>query len=154
MKFHFALETLLRIRRIREDHQRALLLAANAQEERLRQQLAILEQVHSERAYIVSRQASEGVLAAELQFDSDCRAQAEILHRLMQAELQKATVRAQRELDKYLAQRRDRRAIEVLREQQRQRFEREEQRKEQLVLDEIYLQGRSRTERGQNLPTS
>lgn len=151
MSFRFALEAVLHVRRIREEQQRNLLLAATAECDRLRRQLAAVEQDRSERRAMVLQQIATGAWGAELQFDSDCRRQAKILRDQMLLQLQEATKRAGQEREKHLLLRRDRRAIEALRDSARQQFEREQRRREQLALDEIHLLRRGRGE--QNLPS-
>jgi flagellar protein FliJ len=151
MRFRFALEDVLRIRRIREDQQRNLLLAANAECDRIRRQLGAVEQDQSQRRAIVAQQIASGLWGAELQFDHDCRRQAKILRDQMLGQLEQAMRRTADEREKYLRLRRDRRAIEALRDNARQQFEREERRREQLALDEIHLLFGRQTE--QNLPS-
>jgi flagellar export protein FliJ len=151
MRFRFALEAVLRVRRIREDQQRNLLLAANAECDRIRRQLAAVEQDESQRRAMVSQQIASGIWGAELKFDSDCRRQTKILRERILLQLQEAGKRAGQEREKYLSLRRDRRAIEALRDSAQQQFESEQRRREQLWLDEIYLLSRGRTQ--QNLPS-
>jgi len=151
MRFRFALEAVLHVRRISEDQQRNLLLAANIECDRMRSQLAAVEQDQSRRRAMVSQQIATGIWGAELQFDIDCRRQAKILRDQILVQLQAATKRAGQEREKYLLLRRERRAIEALRDSAQQQFEQEERRREQLVLDEIHLLSRGRTE--QNLPS-
>ncbi len=151
MRFRFALDAVLRIRRIREDQQRNLLLAANIECDRMRSQLAAVEQDQSQRTAMVSQQIATGIWGAELQFEGDCRRQAKILRDHILLQLQEATKRAGQERAKYLLLRRDRRAIEALRDSAQQQFEWEQRRREQLALDETYLLSRKRTER--NLPS-
>jgi flagellar export protein FliJ len=151
MKFRFALAAVLRVRHIREDQQRNLLLAANVECDRIRRQLAAVEQDQSQRSAMVSRQIATGIWGAELQFDSDCRRQAKILRERILLQLQEATKHAGQEREKYLSLRRDRRAMETLRDSARQQFEGEQRRKEQLGLDEIHLLSRGRAQ--QNLPS-
>jgi flagellar export protein FliJ len=152
MRFRFALDAVLRIHRIREDQQRNLLLAANIDCDRLRSQLAAVEQDQSQRRAMVSQQISAGIWGAELQFDSDCMRQAKTLRDQILLQLQEATKRAGQERAKYLSLRRDRRAMEALRDSAQQQFEREQRRREQLAVDEIYLLSRGRAE--QNLPSN
>ena len=152
MRFRFGLEAVLRIRRIREDQQRTLLLAANVECDRIRLQLAAVEQDQFQRSTMVSQQIATGLWGAELQFDSDCRQQTKILRDRILLQLQEASQRVGREREKYLSLRRDRRAIEALRDSAQQQFEREQRRMEQLGLDEIHLLSRGRTR--QNLPSN
>jgi flagellar export protein FliJ len=151
MSFHFALEAVLRIRRIREDQQRNLLLAANIECDRLRSQLAAVEQDQARQRAMISQQIATGISGAELQFDSVCRRQAKILRNQILVQLQAASKHAAQEREKYFLLRRERRAIEALRDSAQQQFEREQRRQEQLVLDEIHLLSRGRLE--QNLPS-
>ncbi len=100
---------------------------------------------------MISQQIAAGISGAELQFDSDCRRQAKILRNQILLQLQEAGKRAGQEREKYFLLRRERRAIEALRDSAQQQFEREQRRKEQLALDEIHLMSRGRAE--QNLPS-
>ena len=79
MNFRFALEAALRIRRIREDQQRNLLLAANIECDRLRSQLAAVDEEQARRNAMAAQQIAAGIRGAELQFDGECRKQAKIL---------------------------------------------------------------------------
>lgn len=139
MGFHFALEKVLRVRRLREEQQRNLLLAANAQCERLRRQLAAMERDRLQRGALLSQQLTSGLRGAELRFEEDCRRQADLLRDHLLNQLQRVLRQAEQERTKYLRLRRDHRAIEALRDSARQRFECEERRREQLALDEAHL---------------
>lgn len=150
MKFYFALEAALRIRRIREDQQRNLLLAANIECDRLRSQLAAVEQEQARRNAMAVQQIAAGTWGAELQFDGACRKQARILQDQISLQLLEAGKRARHQHEKYLWLRRERRAIEALRDSARQQFECEQRRREQQVLDENHLLFHGRTE--QSLP--
>ena len=150
MRFHFALEVALRIRRIREEQQRNQVLAANRECDRTRGLLAAVEQDRSRRRATVAQHIASGLWGVELQFESECQRQAEILRDRILLQLLAADRRARQEQEKYLLLRRDRRVIEALRDSARQQFEREQRRREQLALDEIYLL--SRTAKEQNLP--
>lgn len=151
MRFHFALEDVLRIRRLREDQQRNLLLAANAECERIRRGLADLEQNQSQLNEMVAQQLTSGLRGAELRFADDCRRQADLFRALMSTRLQRALQQLEQERKKYLRLRQEHRAMEALRDSAREQFEHEERRREQLALDEIYLLFGRQTE--QNLPS-
>ena len=151
MKFQFALEAVLRVRSIREDQQRSLLLAANAECDRLRGQLDAIEQDHARRRAMVSAQMASGMGGAELQYDAECRRQAQMLRNRILADLEQARKRALQENEKYLSLRRDRRAMEALRDSAQRQFELEQRRREQLGLDEMFLLSRGRG--GQTLPS-
>lgn len=139
MKFRFRLESLLRVRRIREDQQQSALALANAEVKGIAKQLAELEQSLTSTRQQHSKLLSSGLSGAELQFDADCLRQAIALRQQLQVELQKARMRAQHARDTYLASRRDRRAVETLRDRLKQEFEHTQERKEQAALDEMYL---------------
>ncbi len=97
------------------------------------------------------QQIATGIWGAELQFDSDCQRQSNILRERILLQLQEATKRVRQEREKYLSLRQDRRAMETLRDSARQQFENEQRRREQLAADEIHLLSRGRAE--QNLPS-
>ncbi len=151
MRFHFALEAVLRVRSIREDQQRNRLLAANAECDRLRSQLDAIEQDHARRKAMVSAQMISGMWGAELQYDAECRRQAQTLRARVLVDLEQAGKRARQENEKYLSLRRDRRAMEALRDDAQRQFELEQRRREQLALDEMFLLSRGRG--GQTLPS-
>ncbi len=152
MKFYFALEAALRIRHIREDQQRNLLVAANIECDRLRSQLAALDEEQARRNAMAAQQIAAGIWGAELQFDGGCRKQARILQDRISIQLLEAAKRARQQHEKYLRLRLERRAIEALRDSARQQFECEQRRREQQVLDENHLLFHGRTE--QSLPNN
>jgi len=108
MKFRFALAAVLRVRHIREDQQHTCCWPQMSSANRIRRQLAAVEQDQSQRRTMVSEQIATGIWGAELQFDSDCQRQSKILRERILLQLQEATKRAGQEREKYLSLRRDR----------------------------------------------
>lgn len=151
MRFRFPLEAVLRVRRIREEQQRGVLLAANAQAERLRQQLAGLEQALAAQALRRARALAVGASGAELQFETGCRQQAMTLRRQLQQQLHEAGLRRQQAQEQFLTLRRDRRLVEALSERWQREFERQQQKREEALAGEIYLLRRGGM--GRHLPS-
>ena len=139
MPFHFSLQTLLRFRLVVEQQRETLLQEA-------RQQIAAIfreiEELDCSLAKSVIRQAAEltaGVTAAKLQFDAVClHVSAERRQELKKELARREEVLAQR-MREFQHARRQREAIDTIREHQIQLYRQQQSRKEQRRLDELLL---------------
>jgi flagellar export protein FliJ len=139
MKARFSLDPLLRVRQIREEQQRSTLLIAHAAVERIRRQLATLDEALTARERQRRQTLTAGVAAAELQIDAGWREQALAAREHMVHELQQACSQLEQERERYFARRRDRRLVESLRERLQQELKRKQEKKQQAELDESFL---------------
>ncbi len=144
MAFHFALETLLALRRSRE-RQEELKLHAIGQRlslarKRLRGNEVARQRLSSEQA----RRTPCGISGAELHFMQECdnslsSAGLALLHSLEEIEKEFAT---QQEV--LASERRKRELLETLRKREYERCRIEENRREQRIADEVFLMRRTR----------
>lgn len=144
MPFHFALQTLLRARESLERLEEAKLAAMAAEVARLR---AALEQCRGEQITARSRQGEGlrgGWRGAELEFTLAVLAALRQREAGLTGALAEAEARRVAQQAVWRRARRDRRALEQLRDQRRAEYERERERRAQQALDDLHLMRRGR----------
>ncbi len=148
MPFRFALSTLLRYRQSVEHQQKLLFQNALRQVALVQLNIDRTQQALAALAVNERSQLTTGLTAAELQFNSLCRA-ALLLRRdeLNREMARKQELRAQRR-DAFLEAQRQREIVETLRQRQLQLYRQKENRAEQSRLDEAFLLRREFLRRG------
>ena len=148
MAFRFSLATLLRLRVSQEHQQELLLHSANQQLQRIAQDLASLQSLESDLSATAKSLLAGGMAAVELHFVDQCLNQLERQKNLAR----KKIAEARRELTVRLAAfeeaRRQRRMIEEIRDRQKNSYHQTEARREQRILDDLYLVLRNRGRTG------
>jgi flagellar export protein FliJ len=139
MAFQFSLETLLRVRRSIERQQELKLLCA------VRQVVSTVQEIEMADRAIAAVWASEQqeleteMRAAQLHFDAAWRV---VLYErrkgLEKVLAEREALRAQCQKE-FQAAHREREAVEVLREEQRERYRGDEERREQAQMDDLFL---------------
>jgi len=152
MAFHFPLEGVLHFRRSVEHQQELLLRAAHQQVARVRHVIEQVEHRIREMQTQEAQQLGAGTTAAELRFALLCESE---LHRRRQ-DLLRDLVHAQalREQQQKLFQKAhcERETFESLRDHQLREYARDAARREQRLLDDLFLARQAYVRRGQNLP--
>jgi flagellar export protein FliJ len=139
MPFIFSLQTLLRLREIREEAELQTLRGLAAQVFATRAEAQALDTLAAEQRRALCRAALAGVSGAELHFGTRREsAQLERRQALARklADLENS-LQAQQAI--YLAARREREVLTTLRTEQRSAYQREQDRREQSTLDALFL---------------
>jgi flagellar export protein FliJ len=148
MAFRFTLHALLRFRQSVERQQQLLLQEANHQVALVRREIEVLDGHLGAIAAHDAGELENGVRAAELQFQLLCRAILLGHRRQLETTLaQREEVRISRSQAFHEA-RRQREAVETLRQLQWQAYQQGQKRKEQRYLDELFLLRRAFLRRG------
>jgi flagellar export protein FliJ len=148
MAFRFTLHALLRFRQSVERQQQLLLQEANHQVALVRRGIEVLDGHLGAIAAHDAGELENGVRAAELQFQLLCRAILLGHRRQLETTLaQREEVRISRSQAFHEA-RRQREAVETLRQLQWQAYQQGQKRKEQRYLDELFLLRRAFLRRG------
>jgi flagellar export protein FliJ len=148
MAFHFPLQAVLHFRESMEHQQELRLRAANQQVARVRH---LLEQIDARRQDLLDTQTKRlgsGMTAVELQFELLCAT--ELLRHRRELEQQLVRLQQVREQQRELFQqaRRARETLEAVRDQQLRLYKKEATRREQRILDDMFLLRREYLRRG------
>jgi len=148
MAFHFPLESVFHFRQSVEHQQELRLRAANQQVARARHLIEHLDQqIATER----SRQAQHlaaGMTSAELRFSLFSEAALQDLRRTAQQELLRLQALCDQQQRIFRQARRERETFESLRNRIRREYERDQNRREQRQLDEMFLLRQANLRRG------
>ena len=148
MPFRFPLETLLRFRRSVERQHELLLQEANLHVNLVQHRI---EQVHHSMIDLAAREIMElekGMGAAELHFDAACRSILLQHEHELRKELKAVEERRDACLQGYRHAHQERDVIDTLRDHHLEAYRREESRREQRGLDEMFLLRREFLRRG------
>jgi flagellar export protein FliJ len=144
MAFQFSLAAVLRYRDGLEQREHLAL-------EKLQQEVSLLEakvtQIeHDCLSNTINRSAelAQGIRAINLQSAYEYQSALERQRDILQSQLQEARLKWQRQLQVYQTARRRRETLEKLRSQQLDAYRREQARREQNTLDDIFLSRRAR----------
>ena len=137
MRFHFPLETVLRLRRLLEEQARERLDEAMSELRAIEHNLA--EAIEWSRKTATMRSSTNHLPAAELQFIESVlfqtqQAIADCRHRKQLAQQRGDQLRSA-----YLERRRARETVSILRENALRQFQLEQSRREQSEMDEVFL---------------
>jgi|SRR5215831_1419206 len=139
MAFRFSLEAVLRLRTSYERLEKLRLLAIGAMIVRLQEEISAAASADAQARGARREMLLRGATSVELQFDAARAAvRADIKNGFLQklAALQKQKVR---QATAYQAARRKRELLEALRDRRLREYQREQARRQQQVLDELYL---------------
>ena len=139
MAFRFTLEPVLRLRASYERVERLRLLQIAAAVVQVQTEIAAaIRDSDAARKSLRERLAS-GTSSAEIQFEAACETVRANYRRLLEARLASLRKKHEAQTIAYRRARQKREILENLRERQWQEFRREEARREQRALDELYL---------------
>lgn len=139
MSFRFPLETLLRFRRSLEQQEERKLELANQRVASVKRQIEALDMEAAERVGRSLRDLTAGSYASELHFDLHCRE----VFAVKRTELERHLAQAEKHHDEcrtsYQQARTRSEAVDTLRVQQFEDYQRDQQRRDQRRLDDQFL---------------
>ena len=144
MSFQFPLAAVLRYRESIE--QREYFALERIQQEVVRTELRIC-QVENDCSVATQNRLAElakGICAAEVQSAYECQRALEQQSEALRALLQELKIKWRQQLVSYEVARRNRETLEKLREKQRDAYVREQAKREQAVIDDLFLSRRGR----------
>lgn len=149
MKMRFALAALLRLRELREEQERARLLAAKAAETKAREDVRRISEL---RQGAVSGETDRpGILSAQIGFVRECCTVLREQEKRARVRQEKAATDCERQERVYRSALLEFKVLDRFRERQLEAFQCEERRREQKTLDEAHVMTHAgRT--GQGLP--
>ncbi|RKY03911.1 flagellar export protein FliJ [Candidatus Poribacteria bacterium] len=136
-RFSFRLEPVLRYRRMIEEMRKMELAAARAEYDLARARLEEVVRRREELEGVLRRREAEGLSAAEAQLYLGYLAALRDLEAARREELKRAEEKLEMARNRLLSSRRDRRAVEILRERELERFKAEMRREELKLIDEV-----------------
>jgi flagellar export protein FliJ len=148
MAFRFPLEVVFHFRQSMERQQELRLRAANQQVARVRHLLEQLDRRMEEMRACQSQQLGAGTTAAELRFALLCEGAFEQQRREKEQELVRLQALRDQQQRIFRQARRERETIESLRSRQLREYERNQARKEQRQLDDLFLLRQAYLRRG------
>jgi flagellar export protein FliJ len=143
MGFHFAFEALYRLRQSVEHQYELRLRAANQQVAKVRHSLDQLKEQAQRLRTESSQDLRSGTTAAEIRFTLHNIDLVAAHHRELEQLLQRVSTMRDQQETLFRQAHRERETLEILREQQLQRYERTQLRRQQQRLDELFLLRRS-----------
>ncbi|HVN18437.1 MAG TPA: flagellar FliJ family protein [Dongiaceae bacterium] len=152
MAFRFPLESLLHLCQSLEHQQELRLRAANQQVLRVRHLIEQLESRIQKDQLEVARNVTSGLTGAEIRFELEVQRRLQHSRQQLQLDLSRV-VHLRDEQQKLFGQaRRKRQTYETLRDEQFHQHQREQTRRDQRLLDELFLYRQAFRKRGQKLP--
>jgi len=139
MPFRFPLAAVLHLRRSLEHQQELRLRAANQQVAKVRHLIEQLDEHIGKTNSSDSQQLAAGTTAAELRFALAKQASLESMHRDLDRELSRLSNLRDQQQRIFQQARRERETFESLRQQQLRAYERDQIRREQRRLDDLFL---------------
>jgi len=139
MAFHFPFESLLHLRRSLERQQELRLRAANQQVAKVRHLLDRSDRQLGEMRIQHARQLQAGETIAELRFAATCEAALVKQRRVIEQELARLERLRDQQQQIFHKARLDRETLESLRQHQFAAYERAGRRREQRLLDDLFL---------------
>lgn len=143
MAFRFPLEPVLRLRLSYERLEKLRLLAIAAVIARLREEIAAAAREDAAARFMRQQILAQGTAAAELQLGVSAEKACVRRNRELAERLSALQRQHQKQCRAYQAARRKREIMENLRERQLREYRREQDRKAQQTIDELYLLRRS-----------
>jgi flagellar export protein FliJ len=145
MSFHFSLAAVLRYRESMEQREHLAL-------ERLQQEISRVEatvlQIAADRStatQILRAHLAQGIRAAEVQAGYEYQSALQQQHEALQTLLQELKKKWRQQLAAYVSARRNRETMENLRQKQFDAYSREQAKREQGVIDDLFLMRRRRS---------
>ncbi|HTS10137.1 MAG TPA: flagellar FliJ family protein [Candidatus Eisenbacteria bacterium] len=143
MGFHFAFEALYRLRQSVEHQQELRLRAANQQVAKVRHAIEQLTEQAAQLQVESSEHLASGTIAAEIRFMLHSINMLVLHQREAEQMLARASSMRDQQENVFRQARRERETLEILREQQLQRYQRTQLRRQQQRLDDLFLLRRS-----------
>ena len=147
MPFHFSLQPILKLRKSYERLERLRLLGIVAMIVKLRDEAAALEKESGDARRRLQQTLGTGLAGVEIHLEVACEKLRADRRRALEARLAELAQKHEKQRLIYLAARQKREILENLRDRQWDDYRREQDRREQQQLDELYLLHRAGTER-------
>jgi flagellar export protein FliJ len=145
MAFRFSLEAVLRYRRSLEDGEKMRLQTLLVRRTALQAELQRARDAYLQLQTTLNQELQRAPVAAiEIQFSMACRRGMEGRELLLQSQLQQLQTEISQQTARYRQEQRKREVLESLREAQLGDYRLNQQRRQQAVLDELYLLRRGR----------
>lgn len=148
MAFRFPLETLLRFRQSVERQEEMQLQAVNQNLRNLNAEIESFEQSENNRCAARKESLTAGLSGAELHFELCCDAMAEHRRGALQKERARQEKLRDQQYEKFRQARIQREVLESVRETQLRSYQKEQARREQRSLDDLFLMRREFVRRG------
>jgi flagellar export protein FliJ len=139
VSFQFSLEVVLRFRRSVEEREEARLISASQRVQAAHQALEIVELEMRHRLENLRHRLQSGVSGAELRFEQLCENALLQRKSTLQQELQALQLAREEQRQRFEAAHRQRLLLEDLREKAHQLYRREEERRAQRRVDDLFL---------------
>lgn len=136
-RFSFRLEPILRYRRMVEEMRKTELAAARVEYNLARTRLEEVIRRREELEGVLKRREAKGLSAAEAQLYLRYLAALRDLEAVRKEELERARGKLEMARSRLLESRRDRRAVEILRERELEKFKAEMRREELKLINEV-----------------
>lgn len=139
MPFHFSLQPILKLRLSYERLERLRLLGLVAVMVRVREEMAALEQESADARRRLQRTLGTGLAGVELQLEAACEKLRADRKQALEARLADLSQKHEKQRLIYLSARQKREILENLRDRKWEEYRREQNRREQRQVDEMYL---------------
>ncbi len=148
MPFHFSLRALLRLRQTYEKRERMHLKVLNVAYSRLQQEY----QASGEQRMLVfeqlAKQLQEGISGSELQIASTSLQHSANRQHQLTGQMNDLEPQIRKQTDTYLESQRRRKILDSLRQRELRAFELDENRREQQLIDDLFVQRRHSQQHG------
>ena len=146
MAFHFSLQAVLRVRIGYENVERLRLLAFAALMVRTRGEIEALDKESANARESMRRMLSAGVAGVEMHVESVCERVRAEHRRALEARLEELRKKQEKQRMIYLLARQKREILENLRERKLAEYQKEQARKEQQTLNDLFVLRAGRTQ--------
>ena len=148
MAFRFPLQAVLHFRESLEHQQELRLRAANQRVARARHLIEAVEQRRQELLGVQTKELGAGTTAAELRFELQCEAELHRQRRELEGQLAALQEARNQQREIFRQAKRARETLESVRDQQLRLYKKEALRREQRLLDDLFLLRREYLRRG------
>jgi flagellar export protein FliJ len=148
MAFRFPLQAVLHLRESIEHQHELRLSAANQQVARVKRLIEQVDRCILESQQQSSRELESGTSAAEIRFTLEMESHLRARRRDLELELTRLTRFRDQQQQLFHQARRERETFSILREHQLREYQRNQSRREQRLLDELFLSRQSFRKRG------
>src|SRR5437879_2065524 len=139
MSFRFSLQAVLHLRQSIEYQQELRLSAANQQVDRVKRLIEQVDRCIQESQQQSLRELESGTSAAEIRFTFEMESHLRARRRALEVELARLRRFRDQQQKLFHQARRERETFSVLREHQLHEYQRNQSRREQRLLDELFL---------------
>ena len=148
MPFRFHLESILRLRESLEHREELLLQNANHRVAQLQGEIEACTRELQQRVIEFQKRMAQGAFASELQFELFVSHALENRQQVLGADLKKLELLRDQQRERYQKARRERETLEAIRQHEVESYRIREQRRTQRTLDEEFLRRRDFQRRG------